>query len=336
MKDKITMRKKGIICTIFIFLMTFYVSAQNIVKEEKTKDKGKAIITIFSNLHSGFGSANNDRGFDLSRAYLGYQYNLSPNLQIKAIADFGKSNQINDHQRIGYLKNALISWKHNSWIINAGLISTTQFKLQEDFWEKRYIMKSFQDEYKFGSSADLGINVAYQFNKYISTDAIIVNGEGYKKIQVKDGLQYGGGFTISPIKELVIRAYASYNEATAKGDKGITNIATFAGYKNNAFSLAVEYNYQTNTDFVEKQNQSGVSVYTQTRIGKSVGVFGRWDYLTSKDKWNETDDGMQGIAGVEFKLGKNIKIAPNFRIWSPKQSEMNNQYYVYLNASFVL
>lgn len=42
-------------------------------------------------------------------------------------------------------------------------------------------MKSFQDEYKFGSSADLGVSVAYKFNKVVSADVIVANGEGYKK-----------------------------------------------------------------------------------------------------------------------------------------------------------
>lgn len=43
------------------------------------------------------------------------------------------------------------------------------------------MMKSFQDEYKFGSSADLGVSVAYKFNKVVSADVIVANGEGYKK-----------------------------------------------------------------------------------------------------------------------------------------------------------
>lgn len=46
-------------------------------------------------------------------------------------------------------------------------------------------MKSFQDEYKYGSSADLGFSVKYNFHSMLATDFIIVNGEGYKKVQVK-------------------------------------------------------------------------------------------------------------------------------------------------------
>lgn len=138
---------------------------------------------------------------------------------MKAVLDFGQSKDVNDHQRIGYVKNAQITWKQNGWTLNAGLITTTQFKVQEDFWGKRYVMKSFQDEYKFGSSADLGVSVAYKFNKVVSADVIVANGEGYKKVQVKDGLQYGAGVTLTPVEGLTVRAYGSYNESVEEGEK---------------------------------------------------------------------------------------------------------------------
>lgn len=115
--------------------------AEDSNKEEPPK--GKAIITIFSDIHSGFGHVNDDRGFNLDRAYLGYQYDLSKELQLKVVADFGQSKSVDDHQRIGFVKNAQISWKREKWTLHAGLISTTQFKFQESFWGKRYVMKSF-------------------------------------------------------------------------------------------------------------------------------------------------------------------------------------------------
>lgn len=314
-------------------------------KKEKEEKRGSAIITIFSDLHSGFGHVNNDRGFYLDRAYIGYKYNLPHNLEIKAVLDFGQFNELKSYQRVGFIKNALAKWKHNNLTLSGGLISTTQFKIQESFWGKRYIMKSFQDEYKFGSSADLGISAEYKFNKTIAADVIIANGEGYKKLQVDEGLQYGGGITITPIKSLLLRAYASYNEAASSIEeaaenpesiKGTSNFAFMAGYKNSTFSLGAEYNYMKNTSFTDGNDKNGVSVYTTINLTKKVNIYGRWDYLTSKDSWDESKDGMNGMAGVEFKLGKYIKLSPNFRIWSPKQDGMKNSCYAYMNASFVL
>lgn len=301
---------------------------------EEKPGKGKAIITIFSDFHTGFGSVNDDRGFDLDRAYIGYQYSLPYGLQLKAVVDFGRSDDVDDYHRIGYIKNAQITWERGKWVLNAGLISTIQFKFQEDFWGKRYVMKSFQDEYGFGSSADLAVSAACQFNEHVSADVILANGEGYKKIQVKDGMQYGAGVTLAPAHGFFIRAYGSFNEASENGMKGTTNVAAFAGYKNTVFSIAAEYNWQSNAGHVDGNDQSGVSAYASVQFNKHIGMFGRWDYLASKDGWDIDSDGMAGVLGAEFRLGKYIKLAPNFRIWSPETDDKSG--YFYLNASFSL
>ena len=213
-------------------------------KDAKTeKPKGKAIVQVFGNFHSGFGTGNDDRGFELDRSYLGYEYDFGNGLSAKAVMDIGKSKQVDDYHRIAYIKNAMVSWKRGNLTLNGGLISTTQFNFQEKFWGYRYIMKSFQDEYKFGSSADLGISAAYKFTNWLSADAIIVNGEGYKKIQVKDGLNYGLGVTLTPIKGLQIRLYGGLNESGEEDKKNITNLAAFAGYKHEKFSIGAEYNH---------------------------------------------------------------------------------------------
>lgn len=175
------MKKKIILAGLFACI-AIYSQGQDVKKEEP---KGKAIVQMFGNFHSNFVSENNNSGFELERSYLGYEYKLGDGLSVKGVMDIGKSSDVTDYQRLVYIKNAMISWKSGNLILNGGLISTTQFNFQEKFWGYRYILKSFQDQYKFGSSADLGISASYKFSNLISADAIIVNGEGYKKIQKK-------------------------------------------------------------------------------------------------------------------------------------------------------
>jgi hypothetical protein len=140
--------------------------------------------------------------------------------------------------------------------------------MQEKFWGYRYIMKSFQDLYKFGNSADLGISAAYKFNDWLSADAIIVNGEGYKKIQKNDGLQYGLGATIKPIKGLSMRVYYGLNECTDHIQKNIQNLATFIGYKGKCFSLGAEYNRIRNAQYSDGNDMNGFSVYGNLQLNK--------------------------------------------------------------------
>ena len=298
--------------------------------------KGKAIVQVFGNFHSGFGETNNDRGFELERSYLGYEYNLGKGLSIKGVMDVGRSNQVDDYHRIAYIKNAMISWKRGNLTLNGGLIPTTQFNFQEKFWGYRYIMKSFQDEYKFGSSADLGISATYRFADWIAADAIIVNGEGYKKIQKNDGLNYGLGLTLTPVKGLQIRLYGGLNESSEESKKDIVNIAAFVGYKHERFTIGAEYNQMWNASYSDNADQNGYSIFASAKLSKLTDIYARYDDLNSKDDWNIAKDESAAIIGAQFKLGKYVKIAPNFRMNMPKADGAKNGYSAYVNCYFGL
>ena len=305
--------------------------AQDVKTEEP---KGKAIVQVFGNFHSGFGENNDDRGFELERSYFGYEYNFGNGLSAKAVMDIGKSSDVSDYQRIAYIKNAMVSWKKGSLTLNGGLISTTQFNFQEKFWGYRYIMKSFQDEYKFGSSADLGISVAYKFADWVSADAIIVNGEGYKKIQKNDGLNYGLGVTLTPVKGFQIRLYGGLNESGEDNKKDIANLAAFVGYKHEKFTIGAEYNQMWNASYTDGADQNGYSIFASAKLSKIADIYARFDDLHSKNDWNINKDEAATILGAQFKLGKYVKIAPNFRMSMPKAEGAKNGYSAYVNCYF--
>ena len=296
--------------------------------------KGKAIVQVFGNFHSGFGANNDDRGFELERSYLGYEYKLGDGLSVKGVMDIGKSSDVSDYQRIAYIKNALVSWKKGNFTLNGGLISTTQFNFQEKFWGYRYIMKSFQDQYKFGNSADLGISASYKFADWVSADAIIVNGEGYKKVQKNDGLNYGLGVTLTPVKGFQVRLYGGLNESGQEGKDDIVNMAAFAGYKCEKFTIGAEYNCMQNASNKNDADQYGYSVFASAKVSKKAEVYARFDELYSKNDWNIAKDEQAAIIGAQFKLGKYVKVAPNFKMNKPKADGADNKYSAYVNCYF--
>ena len=298
--------------------------------------KGKAIVQVFGNFHSGFGANNDDRGFELERSYLGYEYKLGDGLSVKGVMDIGKSSDVSDYQRIAYIKNALVSWKKGNFTLNGGLISTTQFNFQEKFWGYRYIMKSFQDQYKFGNSADLGISASYKFADWVSADAIIVNGEGYKKVQKNDGLNYGLGVTLTPVKGFQVRLYGGLNESGQEGKDDIVNMAAFAGYKCEKFTIGAEYNYMQNTSNKNDTDQYGYSVFASAKVSKKAEVYARFDELYSKNDWNIAKDEQAAIIGAQFRLGKYVKVAPNFKMNKPKADGADNKYSAYVSCYFGL
>lgn len=314
------------------FLLYIITFTQSMTAQ--TDPKGKAIINIYTNIHSGFGSYNDKRGFELERSYLGYQYTLSEQLTLKAIMDIGYSDNVNDFHRIAYIKNAMVQWRKNQWIINAGLIGTTQFKLQETFWDKRYIIKSFQDEHKFGSSADLGISVTHKLGRYFEIDAIVVNGEGYKKLQIKDGFLYGIGITYMPNKKFIFRSYISFNEAIDKQytDEIVWNI--FGGYNHSNLSIGYEYTYQYNRQYTKDNDYDGMSAYITYNIGKKYSLFGRWDYISSSQNKNANKHII--YTGFEWQINKFIKISPNVRYYICDDFNKKDAIYLYINAAFIL
>ena len=323
--------KKNVILAGLIACMSITAQAQDAKTGEP---KGKAIVQVFGNFHTGFGTENDDRGFELERSYLGYEYKLNKSLTVKGVMDIGKSSDVSDYHRMAYIKNAMVSWKTGNLTLNGGLISTTQFNFQEKFWGYRYIMKSFQDQYKFGSSADLGISATYKFADWLSADAIIVNGEGYKKVQKNDGLNYGLGTTLTPTKGLQIRLYGGLNESGEHGKENIVNMAAFVGYKSDKFAIGAEYNKMWNASYKEGQDQYGYSVFASAKLDKKTEVYARFDDLCSKDDWNKGKDEQAAILGAQFKLGKYVKMAPNFRMSMPKADGLDNRYSAYINCYF--
>ena len=325
------MKKNVILAGMMLACMSITAQAQDTKTDEP---KGKAIVQVFGNFHSGFGAENDDRGFELERSYLGYEYKLSKGLSVKGVMDIGKSNDVSDYQRIAYIKNAMVTWKTGNLTLNGGLISTTQFNFQEKFWGYRYIMKSFQDQYKFGNSADLGISATYKFANWLSADAIIVNGEGYKKIQKNDGLNYGLGATLTPAKGLQVRLYGGINESSEQGKKNIVNMVAFVGYKCDKFSIGAEYDKMWNASYKDGQDQYGYSLFASAKLDKKKEVYARLDDLCSKDDWNKAKDEQAAILGAQFKLGKYVKMAPNFRMSMPKADGADNAYSAYINCYF--
>lgn len=111
-------------------------------------------------------------------------------------------------------------------------------------------------------------------------------------------------------------------------------MAAFAGYKCTRFAIGAEYNLMLNAAYKNGANQYGYSVYVSVGMSKVTDLYIRTDGLYSKNNWNQANDEKTTILGAQFKLGKYIKIAPNFRISWPASNNMDNRYSAYLNCYF--
>lgn len=321
--------KKLILSTLLLLSVTTIFAQE----EKKFSFSGKPIVTIYGNFHAGLGNANKNTGFDLERSYLGYQFSVTEKLSGKVVFDVGPTKVAgSDLERVAYVKNAMLTWKPDKFTLNFGLIGLEQFDIQEKFWGYRYIWKSFQDEYKFNSSADMGVIGKYDFLKWLSADVTFINGEGYKKLNKDNKFRYGLGVTVTPVKDLILRAYYDIYNGSGDDAKDQQSLAFFAGYKHKYFSVGAEFNKLYNTKFVEEQNQTGYSAYATAYLNKKFNVFGRYDKLTSKDDWNNSGDQQRAVVGMQYEPIKYLRISPNYQTVNPAAGKAEN--YIFLNIEF--
>ena len=317
---------------IALISFAFSTVAQN--ETEEFKQNGKPIILVFSNFHTDFADGETHPEFEIKRAYLGYEHNFSENWSGRVILDVGDPGNGSKLEMTAYLKNAYFEYKKGNFTAYFGMIATTQFKVSEKIWGYRYIEKSFQDAYKFNSSADIGFNLDYKLSDLISVDFSVFNGEGYKKMQGDDILRPGFGTTIKPLKNVTARGFVDFMGKEVKQN----SIATFLGYSGKKLVVGAEYNYQKNVGMADSKDLYGPSVFATYKPADNLKLFGRFDELNSNtldgesQPWNLGKDGQLILLGMEFSPAKGLKLAPNFRGWNPADDNEKFVSSIYLNC----
>ncbi len=308
--------KKLAVTLMVVFGITFLAMSQE--NKEAFKPNGKPILRVFNNFHSTFSDGNSLSAFEVTRVYLGYEHHFNEDFSGTVVFDVADP-AVGKLQMTAFVKNAFMNYKHENISVDFGIIPTTQFKVQESFWGYRYLAKVFQDEYGLAPSADLGTSFTYKFNDNISADLAVTNGEGYKNLQSDNIFKTAFGVTVNPVKSLTLRGMVDMMNTQ-------NTYAGFVGYKAGSFSLAAEYNYQTNHGMVSGRDFYGPSFYGTYKISKKANFFARFDDLQSNTlsgqtaNWNDAKDGKFFLAGFEYSPVSGIKLSPNYRGWSPAQS----------------
>lgn len=330
---------------LFLSAILLTITSFSQTTEEDFKPSGEVQFKVFWNYHYNFSqNATKKSAFELNRSYLGYKYDFSKNISAKIIFDAGADTGFSEYSIL--LKAAQLDWKVAEGVkLSMGLIGMKQFNDQEDFWGYRYIFKSFQDEYSYGPSADLGVNAEFTVTKTLKANFLVSNGEGYKKLQDEDGNQkIGGSLVFQPIKGLTTKIYMESHPTT--DSKAITSLALFVGYKATDWRLGAEYNKlnegkKYSSPAVDHE-LDGLSFYAIYVINKKFEIFGRYDQLSSNIlsgetiAWNDENDGNQIITGIQYAPVKGLKFSLNYQNFSFDNSTLDAKSLVFLNAEFKL
>lgn len=310
----------------------------------ENEDKGQPHFKVFWNYNYDFSDdVQQNSAFELKRVYLGYKYKFDEKISAKITYDIGKNDAGSNYT--AFVKIAQLDYKLSSKVkLSMGMIGGKQFNDQEKVWGYRYIYKTLQDENKFGSSADLGVNAEIKLSDKLTTNIFAVNGEGYKNLQDFDGNQRVGLNLIYAVSDSVnLKFY--YDTQESANSESLNNIGVFAGYKSENYSIGAEYNKMENgTTYktpIDNHNLNGISIYNRYSINDKYEIFARYDQISSNvvdgatNSWNYDDDGSLIIIGTQYKANNGVKFSLNGRSFSYENLD-TNLFEVYFNVEFKL
>ena len=207
----------------------------------------------------------------------------------------------------------------------SGVISTSMFNSQEQFWSHSNVMKLL-----FGYTEYTGISASYKFTEWVSADAVIMPIDGDKMIN------YRLGVTFIPIEGLHLKFYGGLNDCDEIYKSSTINMAAFLGYKCDKFALGAELNHTMNSSYTFGKDYYGYSIFASLKMAEFVDFYLRFDDIYSKNNWNLYRDEQSAVLGVQFKINENITNAPNFKMIVPKAEELDRSYFAYVNCSINL
>ena len=324
---------KKIIFILFV-IASFKTFAQDL-------GSGKPNFKIFWNYHNDFTKeATKKSAFELKRVYLGYKHDFNDTFSAKVTYDIGSNSGGSEYT--AYVKIAQLDWKLNPKVkLSMGLIGNKQFNDQESLWGYRYAQKGILNEFKFGPSADLGINSEFTINPKFKINLFILNGEGYKSLQDNNGHQkMGTSFIYNFSEKFTGKIYI--DSQRSENTKSIKNNSFFLGYNNIDFRVGVEYgkikNARTYKDAEDDHNRDGFSVFGSKKISKNYELFARYDQIISNTlpgvSKPEKKDGSLLMFGTQYQATKGVKFNLNYKLFNYNNSVTNNKSILSLNEEF--
>jgi hypothetical protein len=301
---------------------------------------GKPIVEIFTDFHINFNDTAKHTGFDLNRAYLGYHFIPGGKISAKIIINIGSPDDLaagSVPHRYAFCREASLIWSDEKLTVSLGITGTRIFEFQQKFWDKRYVANTYQSINGYGFVADLGLAVDYIFNDFLKADLTLMNGEGYSNLQHDNNFRTSVGFTITPTEVIAIRLYGDIQK-----QEGLWQpvLIAFAGLKNDLITIGGEISYKSNIDLIQGHHAWGVSATGGISLSEKLEFFGRYDFSSSviigSDimKWNYLKDGSFAIAGLQYTLSQNAKLALNYQGRYPYSPLNMPTDMLFLNALF--
>jgi len=286
-------------------------------QEKPVTISGHVIADAYAMVGNHDPSIEGKNGFWIRRVYLGFDRALSDALsarvrfEINQPGDFKTSNTMQP-----FVKDAFLRWKASPRVdVIAGLSSAPAFETTERLWGYRPIEKAPQDLHRISSSRDLGIAVIGTLgaeNRY-RYHVMAGNGSGTGS-ETNEGKYIGGAFSVAPTKTTLVELYADHD--SRPGDDDRTTVQALAHVQGTRTRGGVLFTHQMR----DSGDIDLASVFGNMDLRKNLTVVGRIDRMFDPNPegdripylpFDRTSESTLFIAGVDWKLHKNVSILPN-------------------------
>jgi hypothetical protein len=223
--------------------------------------------------------------FDIDRVYLDFKTKIDNDFSVRITSDVGRTN---DKKLELFLKYAYLQAKVTQGVkLRIGSAGTPMVGFSDKFWGQRWLAKSFTDQEKILSSADLGVHaLGKHADGLVSWSAAIINGEGYGNPEINSAKAAQARLTVDPLHgdlKLPISVFASQDVYAVEGEDETTTLVASVGFAHDAINVWGEYVTNTAGD----ASGSGMSTNAVGKVQDLFNVVVRYD---SWDPDTETDD----------------------------------------------
>ena len=336
----------------FFLLISLIVSLAAVSFAQDVKDKvkfsGLMFGDYFYNISNIDGNQVNMNGFQFRRIYITTDYAVADDFDARFRLESDQSASSNTAGgKLGVMvKDAYLKWKgvFSGSDMIFGLSPTPAFDISEGAWGYRSLEKTIMDLNGIVPSRDLGVDLKGKITESGSVNYWAKIGNGNGNAPENDKFKrYYLLLQFKPIEGFQATIYGDY---AAKPDiKDANNNNAFTS--NNAMVAALFLNYQKKNDFalgfegftrtmdnnyaataktvLANQTSVGLSFWAWASLAEKFRLVARYDnFNNNSDNDNDQTTASLILAGLDYRVAKNVSIIPNVEVLTYKNPKNAN------------
>jgi hypothetical protein len=254
-------------------------------------------------------------GFWFRRVYLTADRALSEQLSARVRFEMNQAGDFRTNATLEpFVKDAWVKWRHSPALdVILGLSPTPTLDDAERIWGYRSVEKTLLDLHRIYATRDLGVAVAGAAGR-LRYHVQAGNGSGTGS-ETNEGKRIAGSVSLLPMKGATVEVYADFEDRP--GDTNRTTFQLLGGIEQERYRAGVQLAHQTRGS----SNHIDLgSIFGAYNINAKYAVFGRVDRLFDPNPegdripylpFDPTEKATTLIAGLDWKLHKNLSIIPN-------------------------